>query len=572
MDVHLFLSHNTPMPTSRYASSLLLSPLMLALCQTAFAVQPPTAGSQLQQIPPAPQQKKAVPEIRVEQGGTGAVPAAEGQAILVRSLRISGATLFPEAELLAVTRFQPGSELKLSELRSMAARVTAFYRGKGYFVAQTYLPPQDIKDGVVQLAVLEGQYGQVSLRNQSSLRDGTANSVIAGINGGDKVDVAPLEQRLLLLSDMPGVNVKSTLTPGASVGASDLIIDITPGQRVSGSVDADNEGNRYTGSRRIGGSVNVNELLGLGDVASVRALSAGKGLKYGRAAYQVQLGKVKLGVAYASLNYELGKEFASTQAKGEAKISSLYGSYPLIRSRNSSLYVQLAYDSKTFQDRKEASTPFTVEDKKAKVLMASLNGDYRDGFGNGGLGNYSLTYTSGKLDLQDATTRLADALTAQSNGHYDKLAYSFSRQENLTPTFSVYAGVNGQLASNNLDASEKMSLGGADAVRAYPAGETNADHANIVTLEARQQVDIGGQSVQLIGFFDAGSARLNHTQWAGSANANQRSLRGAGVGLNWYGSEHFVVKASYAFKIGNQAATSAPDTAGRFWLQAVKYF
>ena len=545
---------------------------MLALCQTAFAVQPPTAGSQLQQIPPAPQQKKAAPEIRVEQGTTGAAPAVEGQAIMVRALRISGATLFPEAELLAVTRFQAGSQLKLSDLRSMAAKVTAFYRSKGYFVAQTYLPPQDIKDGVVQLAVLEGQYGQVSVRNQSNLQDSAANSIVAGLNSGDKVDVAPLEQRLLLLSDMPGVNIKSTLSPGASVGASDLIIDITPGQRVSGSVDADNEGNRYTGKSRVGANVSINEIVGLGDVANVRVLTSGKGLKYGRAAYQIQLGKVKAGLAYTSLTYELGKEFASTQANGEAKISSVYGSYPLIRSRNNNLYVQLAYDSKSFQDRKEAAVPFTVEDKKAKVLMASLNGDYRDGFGNGGLGNYSLTYTRGKLDLQDATTRLADALTAQTNGHYDKLAYNFSRQENLTPTFSVYASVNGQLSRNNLDASEKMSLGGADAVRAYPAGETNADHANIVTLEARQQVNLGGQAVQLVGFFDAGSARLNHTAWSGPASANQRSLRGAGVGLNWYGSERFVLKAAYAFKIGNEAATSAPDTAGRFWLQAVKYF
>ncbi len=33
-----------------------------------------------------------------------------------------------------------------------------------------------------------------------------------------------------------------------------------------------------------------------------------------------------------------------------------------------------------------------------------------------------------------------------------------------------------------------------------------------------------------------------------------------------------MVRAYYAFKLGDEAATSAPDASGRFWLQAVKYF
>jgi hypothetical protein len=32
------------------------------------------------------------------------------------------------------------------------------------------------------------------------------------------------------------------------------------------------------------------------------------------------------------------------------------------------------------------------------------------------------------------------------------------------------------------------------------------------------------------------------------------------------------VKAFYARKLGSEDARSAPDKAGRFWVQAVKYF
>ncbi|WP_318531834.1 ShlB/FhaC/HecB family hemolysin secretion/activation protein, partial [Pseudomonas huaxiensis] len=81
----------------------------------------------------------------------------------------------------------------------------------------------------------------------------------------DAVRSAELERSLLLLSDTPGVEVKSTLKPGASVGATDLLVDVTPGPLLSGSVDADNYGNRYTGEYRLGGTLNVNSPLGLGD-------------------------------------------------------------------------------------------------------------------------------------------------------------------------------------------------------------------------------------------------------------------------------------------------------------------
>ena len=99
-----------------------------------------------------------------------------------------------------------------------------------------------------------------------------ADHFLAGLDRGDIVANAPLERRLLLLSDLPGVAVKSTLVPGSEVGTSDLLVDLVPARRVTGSIDADDAGNRYTGYFRLGGSVNLNEPFGIGDVASVRGL------------------------------------------------------------------------------------------------------------------------------------------------------------------------------------------------------------------------------------------------------------------------------------------------------------
>jgi hemolysin activation/secretion protein len=69
---------------------------------------------------------------------------------------------------------------------------------------------------------------------------------------------------------------------------------------------------------------------------------------------------------------------------------------------------------------------------------------------------------------------------------------------------------------------------------------------------------------------DTGSVTVNKNPWF--AGSNQRTLSGAGIGVNWSETNNFMVRAYYAFKVGNEAATSGPDASGRFWIQGVKYF
>jgi hemolysin activation/secretion protein len=553
--------------------SKLIPCALLAISHGVFAQQLPTAGSQMQQIPPAPAPQKMAPKVAPAPAAAPAAMAdASGVKIVVTRLSVTGSKAYSETELLAATGFTAGSELSLTDLRAMAARIAALYHRNGYFLAQAYLPEQDIHDGAVTIAVLDGRYGKVALRNQSRVSDELANSLLGGLDNGDMVGVEPLENRLLLLSDLPGVQVKSTLVPGASVGASDLIVDLTPGQRVSGSVDADNAGNRYTGEYRAGATVNLNEPTGHGDVATLRVLSSGSGLNYARISYQAQIGKATAGVAYSHLRYRLGREFAPLDANGTAKVASVYGGYPLIRSRNTNLTALMGFDSKRFEDRVGSTS--SVADKTARVLIASLYGNHRDKLGGGGLNSYGLAWSTGQIDLQTPSLRAFDAVSARSNGHYNKLGFNAARLQSVTEAVSLYGAVSGQMASKNLDVSEKMELGGMYGVRAYPEGEAYADQGYVLNLEARMDLQRFSETMpgqmQLIGFVDHGRVSTNKDAW--TAGSNHRALSGAGVGLVWSDRNDFIVRAYYAHKLGNAKALSAPDSAGRFWLQAVKYF
>jgi hemolysin activation/secretion protein len=552
--------------------SKLMPLLLLTLGQGAFAQQVPNAGSLLQQLPPPTSPQETAPKIRIEEATAAAPQGSATASILVNTLRVTGASAYSETELVAIAQFTPGSELTLADLQAMATRITEHYRSHGYFVARAYLPAQDVTGKVVTIAVSEGAYGKVVLRNTSRLSDPVATGLLDGLESGDAITIKPLEHRLLLLSDVPGVHVTSSLVPGEAAGTSDLIVDVTPGRLVTGSIDADNAGNPYTGEERIGATVNLNNPFGRGDVASLRVLTSGPGLRYGRASYQTRLGRATAGVAYSRLDYELGKQFEILGANGKAEVASVYGSLPLIRSRDSNLAVGLVYDHRTFQDNIDLFQ--SVTDRKARVATVQLYGNRQDDFGGGGTNTFFAALSTGSLDIQTPAAAAVDAATARTEGGYSKLWFNAGRLQRVTDAFSLYGGVSGQWASKNLDASEKMVLGGIDGVRAYPQGEGFGDEGYVVDLEARLllaglSAHVPGQ-VHLLGFADAGHITINKNPW--SAGSNTRFLSGAGVGVTWEDPGNFAVRTYYARKLGNEDAMSAPDKSGRFWIQAIKYF
>jgi len=553
--------------------STLITCVLLTAGQGALAQQPITAGGQLQQIPPVPLAPEPVPDLPIAPPPPVADTGPAGERITVSALRVTGQTLFDEDALIAATGFVPGSALNLQELRALAARITAYYNKRGYFLAQAYLPAQDVAGGAVTIAVIEGHYGAVTVNNASRLADRVPNGILKGLDGGDVVTSAPLERRLLLLSDIPGVAVKSTLTPGAAVGTSDLIVDIVPGDPISGSVEADNAGNRYTGAYRLGGSVNINNPTGAGDVLSLRVLASTSGLAYGRAAYQAPIGNLTLGVAYSHIRYDLGREFKSLDADGTADIASVYASYPLIRSRRANLYAVAALDAKWFEDR--VGLVSSVSHRRSQVLTLGLNGDSHDDFGGGGWNAVSLSWSTGNLDIRTPLDRAADALTARSDGHFDKIQFSAARLQSVAGPLSFYGSIRGQYAFDNLDSSEKMELGGAYGVRAYPEGEAYGDQGYIATAEARLMLSdwMGGGMpgrLQAIGFVDVGQVDYAHKPWFTGSNRAHRS--GIGGGLAWFAPGDLILRATYATKLGSADATSAPDKSGRAWFQIVKLF
>ncbi|MEN6565375.1 MAG: ShlB/FhaC/HecB family hemolysin secretion/activation protein, partial [Veillonellales bacterium] len=157
---------------------------------------------------------------------------------------------------------------------------------------------------------------------------------------------------------------------------------------------------------------------------------------------------------------------------------------------------------------------------------------------------------------------------------FAKTVLDWHRQQAVAPNLNLAVHFTGQTANRNLDSSEKLFLGGADGVRAFPQGEASGDEGYLISGELQwllPGLSDSKNTVSLAGFYDYGSVMVNKHPWAGAGD-NRRSLMGAGLGIRWAHSREYALRLDYAWKIGDEAATSGSDKTGRLWLQGIRYF
>lgn len=543
----------------------------------ALAQVQPDAGTLLRELaPPAltiPQ--RVVPPVKVDEPVRPAMKP-DATRILLKQLRVTGSTVIGAAELELLVRDVPGKEVGFADLDAAAARITKHYRDRGYMVARAYLPAQDIRDGVVEIAVLEGRYGKVLLDNRSRVRDGSLRGILEpDVAAGLPVHGANLERKILLMHDLAGVQeARSMLRPGTRVGDADLSLEIIAAPLFSGSVEIDNHGNRFTGANRVSAQVNAASPMGLGDHLSLRAAKSINGMDYGRFAYTVPVGGsgARVGMSFSASNYELiGQNFASSGVNGDSRNWTANASYPVVRGTDRNLYLQLAHDWRSFEDR--TFTTGIVNEKRTRVATVTMSGDVRDGFLGGAINVYSVSVHAGNVDIRSPAQLTADAASARTQGRFTKMSFNALRLQTLNEFLQLYAAIAGQKAGKNLDSSEKFILGGVQGVRAYPQGQTTGDSGVLGTLELRATTKVPHLPgvVQPFVFVDAGHVTVNAQPFAVATNTQR--LSGAGLGVTWSRANDFQVKLMVAGRTGRQVSNASDtDRHVRGWLQIIKQF
>ena len=541
---------------------------------------PPDAGQLMREQQLQRQLPKELPKPEAEKEAT---PLADsGARVAVKGFKFTGyESLAKESELQELVAESVGKTLTFKELQGLAAKITTYIKGKGWFLARAFLPKQDVTSGIIEIAIIQGKSdGTLIIKRSESarIRERTLRNIGEGaVRSGEPLSEQKLERSMLLMNDLPGVAARASLAPGTEPGSTAIQVDVKEGPLFSGSLWGDNYGNRYTGEWRGSGMVSLNDPLHYGDQLSA-LVTGSEALTQGRVAYAFPLtsGGLKANLSYSAMHYKL-IDMEPLDMDGWGQTANAGLSYPILRSRTANLTASLGYEYKYLTD---SSSDVEINSKQLHSGTLGFSGDEYDTFLGGGYTSVNVSATTG--NMHDSKANIA---ITKVEGSYTRFNFGLARLQRLLDRVSINMSYSGQLSLNNLDSSEKFILGGPGGVRAYPVGEASGDEGNLFNVDLRFDLPLPAAlgSLQLSGFYDAGQIKLHNEQWQNSINTatnrNDYWLQGAGIGINYAYSNIIAIKCSWAHVIDNNPGRSTTDMNSdgrddnsRFWLQAIIYW
>lgn len=549
------------MPKQLPKNKLICQIVLLSITASAPAQTTPDAGVLRQQIEQNRDQglpHKVLPDKPLE---PKALAPQAGVVVTVKSFRFAGNTLISSQALAPVLASFLNRPLDYAQLQAATVAVANAYRQAGWIV-RVYLPQQDVTEGIITLQIVEAVFGGVKFEGTPATRITTAR-IQRVFNThqatGEPLNAEALDRALLIADDLPGVTVAGSLRPGSAERETELVVKLADEPLLAGDVGLDNTGARSTGNIRATANFNFYSALGLGDLLTANVTHT-QGSDYARLGATAPVGYDgwRLGINASTLNYKILTEFSASNLHGTSTTEGLEASYPLIRSRLKNLYLSLNVDSKHFTDESAQGTESHYD---VNALSVALNSNLFDSWGGGGANAASLVLTQGKVDLGSLDRGERPSL----NGSFSKLRYSLSRQQVISEQVSLYAAFSGQHSDASLDSSEKIYLGGAYGVRAYPSNEGGGSSGYISNVELRWRLP---ENLSVTGFVDDGHIK----NYDGTASY---SLRGNGLALAWQASNGLNVKGTWARRMGDNPnpTASGNDQDGtlqknRLWLTA----
>lgn len=539
----------------------LLAALTAALCMGSAAMaQSPIPTFDKDAATVHPYNRTGAQDVLVDESQTlrpGNTGTEEAPAFDVARIELTGFKL-PDRKgrLSALLADYTGRSVAVSELDTLTGRLTAYAKSCGYPVAQAVIPPQEVKDGVLTVAVYVAAYDQIQLAsNTSDVADSVLEGYLYALKPGEPITDRKLEAAVNNINDLPGVTARAVLRPGSEPGYTSVDIEAARRPVWNNYVFADNGGGYYSGRYRYGFNLEIDNPGHQGDLIGLSGMMSSHDVKNWSARYEAPVGRsgTRLGVAWSRSEYELHTN-GFYDSLGESEGISLYGLTPLYRSRADRLTLIYGYDHREIKNRYR----FHVDEldtlrgeKDADVWHVGLSGSQ---YAPNEFLQYSLIYWYGHMDTDSGS---------YLDGDYHKLTADLLKIWYDGP-WNYRVRASGQLASRALDGSEQFYLGGMNGVRAYGASDGYGDSGWLGTFEIRRATGVPGLEAAL--FLDAGYAE-------DKAFAYAEHLYGWGAGLRYAMQDDWYAQLDYARKIDGRPDRSEPDDHdGRIWFQVYKMF
>jgi hemolysin activation/secretion protein len=445
-------------------------------------------------------------EFRIQNPERSAVPRAVDEIqFSVRSIRIVGATHFSDDTVKAFFTPLEGRTIVLDDLRQAAQKLEDLYRAKGFFLTRVFISPQQVRDGVLEVRVLEGYIGGAFVEGPNQPSRNHVEKFLKPVIGQRPAQFRDLEDRLLLINDTPGLSANSVLRQGADPGSSEILVTAA---KLPNAYRASfgNTGSETLGPTSYGVGATLNQPFARPGALDIDLSAAGGKLTELRSAslrYAAPVGHrgavLTLGglLAYA----RPGGAVAALDIRSRVISLNSRLRVPLLRSRANSVYLDT--DLTLNRSKTDALGQPLINDRTT-VAQAGLTWQQADWLK--GATTFTLAISHG-LNLFGAVERSDPLASVQGfRPGFTKLTYSLQRTQGLAPRLTFQFNVQGQYSADRLLSGELISFGGPQLGRGYDPSVVAGDRGlgTLSEIQYRAPLNFGKltDSAVLYGFGD----------------------------------------------------------------------
>jgi hemolysin activation/secretion protein len=196
---------------------------------------------------------------------------AGAPCVAVDRIVVRGATLLSPDRIAETVSAYEGRCLGLVEINSVLGAVTFAFVEAGWIATRVYLPEQDLGDGTLQLAVLEGALEKIAITGDGApaVLGRQAAGAFPGMVG-QPLNLRDIEQGLGQMNRLRSVEAQVSLAAGREEGGSVLEVTRSQGRRLWGTLSFDNAGIGATGLYESSAVLGIDDPFGLNDAFYVR--------------------------------------------------------------------------------------------------------------------------------------------------------------------------------------------------------------------------------------------------------------------------------------------------------------
>lgn len=493
---------------------------------------PPTPPTPIVPILPSPPQENLPDTI-----------FPSGEKFFVKEIQVTGYSVL-EDEIIKLKQPLENKNITFEQLLQLRSQITKLYVDNGYITSGAFISNnQNVASGVVQIQVVEGELEGISILGLQRLQPGYVRSRIKRL-AGKPLNQKSIEQALQLLQLDPVIQrVNAELTAGSTPGNNILQVTITESPPFHLGVTFANNQSTSVGSEQGSVFLAHDNLLGFGDKFSAE-YAGSEGLDIYDINYSIPFNALDgtIGVRYSnSASRIIESEFRDLNIRSEAETVSFNLRQPLIHTPNREFALGLAFDLRRSQTYILNDIPFSFtegpEDGESRVTVIRFSQDWLQRNANSVLAARS-QFSFG-IDAIDATVN-----DSGTDGRFFSWVGQFQWVQRLSPRILMLAKVNTQLTPDSLLSLEKISIGGVDTVRSYDQNQIVADNGVVGGVEVRIPLASNVETLQLIPFFDIGTAWNNR-----GINADPQTIASLGLGLNWQPFNGLVLRADYGIPL-----------------------